>query len=271
MLNLLSSELFRMRKRSQSWVLFVIAVGLIGLIYGGFVVAALTTRGRESADLREQATFTNFAEFGLAMAIGFFGSVMLVIVASGMMGNEFGWNTLRPLVARARSRSGLLTAKLLALAIYSVVFVVAITAVVAAMFLAGSRIVGEPSGFSMSVLWDGFVYAFKLTYTNVPYLALAFMLATVFRSNAAGIAGALGMSFIEQPVFLLLKLASGFFEKIERWGISYNVAEFASFSGADVDGTGGFDTRSASILGAYALVFIAISYIVFLRRDVTSG
>lgn len=271
MFNLLSSELFRLRKRSQSWILFVIAAALIGLIYGGFVMAALLTSGQESADLREQATFSNFAEFGVAMAIGFFGSVMLIIIAAGMMGNEFSWNTLRPLVARARSRSGLITAKLLALAIYTVVFVVALTSVVALGFLLGSRIVGEPSGFSMSVLWDGFVYAFKLTYTNVPYLALAFMLATVFRSNAAGIAGALGLSFIEQPVFLLLKFASDFFEKIERWGISYNVSQFASFDGMGLDTSGGTDWRAAAILGAYTVIFLAISYIVFLRRDVTSG
>lgn len=271
MLNLLSSEIFRLRKRSQSWILFAIAVALIGLIYGGFVVAGLATSGQESMDLREQATFANFAEFGVAMAVGFFGSVMLIIIAAGLMGNEFSWNTLRPLVARARSRSALITAKLLALSIYSVLFVAALTLVVAGMFLLGSQIVGEPSGFSMSVLWEGFVYAFKLTYTNVPYLALAFMLATVFRSNAAGIAGALGLSFIEQPIFLLLGLASDFFEKVEKWGISYNVAEISGFSGPTADVAAGVPWQSVGILGAYSAIFIAASYVVFLRRDVVSG
>ena len=271
MLNLLSSEIFRLRKRSQSWILFVIAALLIGLIYGGFVTAGLLTSGQESQDLREQATFSNFAEFGVAMAVGFFGSVMLIIVAAGMMGNEFSWNTLRPLVARARSRSGLITAKFLALAIYTIVFVAALTLVVAVMFLIGSQIVGEPSGFSMSVLGDGLAYAARLTYTNVPYLALAFMLATVAKSNAAGIAGALGLSFIEQPVFLLLRFASDFFENIERWGLSYNVAEFANFAGTTIDANAGFDWRSFSILGGYSVIFIAVTYFVFLRRDVTSG
>lgn len=271
MFNLLSSEIFRLRKRSQSWILFVIAVLLIGLIYGGFVMAGLLTSGQESQDLREQATFTNFAEFGIAMAVGFFGSVMLIIIAAGMMGNEFSWNTLRPLVARARSRSGLITAKLLALAIYTVVFVLALSLVVAAMFLVGSMIVGEPSGFSMSVLGDGLAYAARLTYTNVPYLALAFMLATVFKSNAAGIAGALGLSFIEQPVFLLLKFASDFFENIEKWGLSYNVAEFSNFAGTSINPDAGINWRAFGILGGYSIIFIAITYFVFLRRDVTSG
>lgn len=271
MFNLLSSELFRLRKRSQSWILLGIAVVLIGLIYGGFVVSGLVTSGQESIDLREQATFSNYAEFGIAISLGFFGSVMLVIIAAGMMGNEFSWNTLRPLVARARSRSGLITAKLLALGIYAVMFTLALSLVVAVMFLIGSLIVGEPSGFTLSVLWDGIAYAFRLLYSNVPYLALAFMLATVFRSNAAGIAGALGLSFIEQPVFMLLKFASDFFEQIEKWGLSYNVAEFSNFAGAGVDTNAGIDWRAFGVLGAYSVIFVGITYIVFLRRDVTSG
>lgn len=271
MFKLLSSEIFRLRKRSQSWILFVIAAALVALIYGGFVLAGLLTSGQESADLREQATFSNFSEFGIAMGVGFFGSVMLIIIAAGMMGNEFSWNTLRPLVARARSRGALITAKLLTLLIYTVVFVVALTLVIAGMFFIGSQVVGEPSGFSMSILWDGMEYAFRLAYTNVPYLALAFMLATVFRSNAAGIAGALGLSFIEQPVFLLLRLASDFFENVEKWGLSYNVAELANFAGAGVATDGGWDWQAFGILGVYTIIFTAVTYVVFLRRDVTSG
>lgn len=268
MFNILSSELFRMRKRSQSWVLFVIALALVALIYGGFVLAGLLTSGQESQDLREQATFSNFSEFGISMAVGFFGSVMLIIIAAGMMGNEFSWNTLRPLVARARSRASLLTAKLLSLLVYSILFVAVLSLGVAALFLIGSAVVGEPSGFSMSVLWDGVEYAFQLAYTNLPYLALAFMLATVFRSNAAGIAGALGLSFIEQPIFLLLGLASDFFQDVEKWGVSWNVAQISGFN-PTAESSG--DVRAAIILAVYTAIFVAISYIVFLRRDVTSG
>lgn len=268
MFNLFSSEIFRLRKRSQSWILFVISVALVALIYGGFVLAGLLTSGQESQDLKEQATFSNFGEFGISMGIGFFGSVMLIIIAAGMMGNEFSWNTLRPLVARAQSRVSLLTAKLLALLSYSIVFVAALALAIAGMFLIGSQVVGEPSGFSMSVLWDGIEYAFQLAYTNLPYLALAFMLATVFRSNAAGIAGALGVSFIEQPIFLLLGLASDFFHSVEKWGISWNVAEISGFN-PSADSSG--DVRAYIILAVYTAIFVAISYIVFLRRDVTSG
>lgn len=266
MFNLLSSELFRMRKRAQSWMLFGIAMLLTALVYGGFVIAARLNTSAEAADMRLTATFRDYSEFGIGISVGFFAGIMLIIVAAGLMGNEFSWNTLRPLVARSRSRASLLTAKLVALGLYSLLFVLALALVVAGMFLIGSMVVGEPSGFTFSILGDGLREALIMLFANLPYLALAFMLATVFRSNAAGIAGALGVSFIEQPVFALLGLASDSFQSIEKWGIAYNVNQVSGMSGVA-------DTmaRNVFFVSGYSLLFIIISYVVFLRRDVTSG
>jgi ABC-2 type transport system permease protein len=255
-----------MRKRVQTWLLFLIAVLLTGLVYGGFVIAAKVNNSSEALDMRLTATFRDYAEFGIGISVGFFAGIMLIIVAAGMMGNEFSWNTLRPLVARSRSRGGLLTAKLTALGLYSLVFVIVLALVVAGMFFIGSWVVGERSGFTMGILGDGLQQALKMLFANVPYLALAFMLATVFKSNAAGIAGALGVSFIEQPVFGLLGLATDAFQSIERWGVAYNVNQVSGMSGLADD-----MTRNVLVLLAYSIGFIAIAYTVFLRRDVTSG
>src|SRR5699024_1727211 len=109
MVNLLRSEIFRLRKRAQSWLLLVIAFVLVGLFYGGFVIGAMATSGEASDDLKSTLPLTELSDFGLSMGLGFFGSVMLIIIAAGMMGNEYSWNTLRPLVARARSRASLLS------------------------------------------------------------------------------------------------------------------------------------------------------------------
>lgn len=263
MFNLLSSEIFRLRKRSQSWILFVIASALIAFIYAGVVIGAVTVTGPDAVELSELVTFANFQDFGIGMSLGFFGAVMLIIIAAGMMGNEFAWNTLRPLVARARSRSGLLTAKYLALLLYSVVFAIATTLAVAGVIMISSQIVDEPSGFSMSVLGEGFVFSFQVLYALLPYLALALLLATAFRSNAAGIAGSLGLNFIEEPIWLLLSFASSIFENVREWGLAYSVTRFATVDGADM--------RSALILAGYTALFVGISYVIFLRRDVTSG
>lgn len=267
MFNLLSSELFRMRKRAQSWILFLISILLTGLIYGGFVIAARINTGPDAADMRETATFAEYSGFGISMSVGFFASIMLIIIAAGIMGSEYGWNTLRPLVARSRSRVSLISAKLIAVAIYSLIFVVGLALVVAGMFFVGSWIVGEPSGFSMSILGDGLVTSLKMLFSSLPYITLAFMLATVFRSNTAGIAGALGLTFIEQPVFALLGLASDVFNDVAEWGIAHNVNRIAGFD----PGNDGDITQSVVLVFVYSVIFLAVSYVVFTRRDVTSG
>lgn len=264
MFHLLSSELFRLRKRPQSWILLAIAFLLTSLVYGGFVVGARLTSGDDQADLSEVLTFPQLEGFGLSIALGFFGSVMVIIIAAGMMGNEYSWNTLRPLVARARSRSGLLTAKFLTLLIYTVLFTAALTALTAGLSLVGSALAGVDAQYSTDILGDAFLFAGKSTYVNLPYLAFAFLLATVARSNAAGIAGALGLSFIEQPILELLALASDVFETVQEFGLTYNLNAVVGFSDGDA-------TRGAIILAVYTAIFVGLSYWVFLRRDVVSG
>lgn len=264
MLHLLRSELFRLRKRPQSWMLLVIAFLMTAFLYGGMVIAARVTSGEEQADLQQLLMFSELPDFGLSIGLAFFGSVMLVIIAAGMMGNEYSWNTLRPLTARARSRSGLITAKLITLLIYSVLFSVGLAVLIGGLSLIGSAIAGVDAGFSMDAVGEALEFTMKIVYVNLPYIAFAFMLATVARSNAAGIAGALGLSFIEQPILELLGLASDFFETVQEYGLTYNLNAIIGFGDGDA-------TRGAIILAIYTALFAIISYVVFLRRDVVSG
>lgn len=264
MFDLLNSEIFRLRKRPQSWMLVAIAAALSALIYFGFAIAARFSDDSGSSSMRSDATFDGFESFAVPMGLGFFTGIMLIIVAANLMGNEFSWNTLRPLVARASSRGSILTSKLLTLLIYSLVFTVILFAVMVVYVFIGSAIVGEAANFSFGTLGDGLVVALEMLYTNLPYMALAFMLATVAKSNAAGIAGALGVTFIEQPIWLLLGLASDVFEDLQEYGISYNVNQILGDGIKD-------SPQPTLIVGVYTVIFVAISYIVFLRRDVTSG
>jgi ABC-2 type transport system permease protein len=265
MMYLLRSELFRLRKRPQTWMLLAIAFLLTAFVYGGFVIGARVSSGSDQADMRDVLTFPNLDEFGLAIGLGFFGGVMVVIIAAGMMGNEYSWNTLRPLTARARSRSGLLTAKVITAILYTVIFMTVLAVLIGGLSLAGSTFAGISAQYSAEALVDAASFTGRGIIANMPYVAFAFMLATVARSNAAGIAGALGLSFIEQPIMQLLKLASNVFDTIETYGLSYNTNQLL-FPDGDTDAV-----RATVILLAYAVSFFAISYYVFLRRDVTSG
>jgi ABC-type transport system involved in multi-copper enzyme maturation permease subunit len=255
-----------MRKRTQSWLLFAIAFTLVGLFYGGFTIGSMIATGQEKADLIEVLPFDRLSDFGLSIGLGFFGSVMLVIIAAGMMGNEFSWNTLRPLVARASSRTALISAKLTALLIYTVLFSLVLAALIAVLSIASSLIAGVDVAFTSAALADAVWFTLRNIVGKLPILAFAFMLATVARSNAAGIAGALGLSFIEPTAFGLLGMINDVFDSIQKWGIGWNSHDVT------LNWTGSAQNWvSVGVLLVYTALFTGLSYVVFLRRDVTSG
>lgn len=266
MMSLLRSELFRLRKRPQSWLLLVIAFLITGMFYGGFALGARVITGEGQEEFASVLPYSELTDFGLSIGLLFIGSVMLVIVASGMMGNEFAWNTLRPLVARARSRTSLLTAKILALLVYAAVFSVVLAVLTAGLSVAGSIIAGVDIEFSGAATADAAWFTLRSLVANLPYLALAFMLATWAKSNAAGIAGALGIMFLEPIVFQLLSAFTDRAREVSEWGIAWNAQEMMVNWAGDAD-----SWLQAGIVLAYSAVFIAVSFVIFLRRDVTSG
>ncbi len=250
----------------QSWLLIAIAFLLAGLFYGGFTVGAILSTGQTSEDLKSALPFSELPEFGLSMGLGFFGSVMLIIIAAGMMGNEYSWNTLRPLVARARSRTALLSAKLVALLIYSIIFTAVLTVLIGGMSIVSSLIVGIDTELTGAAIADAGWFAFRTLVINIPYLAVAFLLATAAKSNAAGIAGALGLSFIEPTVFGILTMLSDRFNSIQKGGIGWNTEQVLfNWNGSSED------WLSVGVLALYTAIFVGLSYFIFLRRDVTSG
>lgn len=266
MYRLLQSELFRLRKRTQSWFLIIIAFILVGLFYGGFTIGSMVTSGQDSLDLQEPLPFDQLSDFGLSMGLGFFGGVMLVIIAAGMMGNEFSWNTLRPMVARASSRSALISAKLMALLIYTVVFMVVLAVLIGAISIVSSLIAGVDVAFSGAAVADAAWFTLRTTISSLPILAFAFLLATWARSNAAGIAGALGLSFIEPTVFGILGALSDRFNSIQKGGIAWNGQELMTNWDNSTQ-----NWVSVGVLLAYTVFFAGLSYFIFMRRDVTSG
>lgn len=266
MINLLRSELFRLRHRPQSWLLVVIASLFMALIYGGLTVGTFFTSSEaDKVDLEDQLRLTNIREFGLSLNT-LFGGIMLVILAAGLIGNEYGWNTIRPIVARARSRTALLAAKFLTLAIYTVVFSIALALVTAIISFICATIVGVSWGFSTAVVMDAIWYTVGIITINLPGVALAFMLALWTRSNAAGIGVALGISFLEPAIFALLGNINDVFTSIEKWGISWNAIKVLS-DGVETDR----GLLSIGMTLGYAALFTIGSFVIFRRRDITSG
>lgn len=271
MIALLQSELFRLRKRPQSIILILITVLVTGGVYVAFYIASQTLSDRaEAADFARDLALPRVFEIGMQVS-GLFVSIMLIVMASGLIGNEYGWNTVRPLIARSRTRSSLLTAKWITVGLYTVLlFLVALVSSVAFSAVTSS-LAGEFVGPTPDMV-GGWVAAFgRILVANVPYIAIAFSLALLTRSNAVGISVGIALGLLEPALWGLLGLLSDRFDTIRQVGIEFHSSRLLSMNNAVEDASAGEAWMSAGVLILYTGFFIALSYVVFARRDVTSG
>jgi ABC-2 type transport system permease protein len=270
MVNLLRSELFRLRKRSQSWLLLLIGFILVGLFYGAFVIAYFSLSGADKLDVQDGLLLRNVEENGMQIAV-LFSSILISIMGASLIGSEYSWNTIRPLLARATSRNALLTAKWITLTTYTVLLTVLLVTVTPVLFsILGSMITGEGPGGDGDV-YRGIVFATgRIILVMLPTAALAFMLALVTRSIAAGIAVSIGLGFLEPAIFGLLGALSDVFDTIQKFGLAWGSTKLLSI-GYDENVTTTEAWQGAAAMTIYTVIFVVISYIVFRRRDVTSG
>jgi ABC-2 type transport system permease protein len=274
MVHALQSELFRLRKRPQTWIMPVLSFGFIAAFYAVIYLVYRFGSATDRPDMLESVRLDNIFSNGMQV-FGFFGGILTVIVASSLIGSEFSWNTLRPLVARASSRTGLLSAKWVVVALYTVFMV--IVGVLASMAMATvASLLMDVEVTLRSGLWDDYALGVvRWMLASLPYAVIAFAAALLTRSNAAGIAIGIGLSFVEPLVFQLLSLASDLFETIQEYGIAWNVQQLATLPTREDSFNDPVPAeqvwQSTGILAVYVVVFVAATYVVFNRRDITSG
>lgn len=267
MLHLLQSELFRLRKRPQSWILLLIMFLATGGLYVAFAIAAAVS---DPEGIRDELMLPRVFQSGMQLS-SLVGFILIVVMAAGLIGNEYGWDTIRPLIARSRSRAGLLTAKWLTVAIYTVVLFLFGLVVAVGFSAVTSAIAGNFEGVSGDLLGDWTVSFLRLLISNAPYVALAFTLALITRSNAAGISIGIGLAFIEPLAWALLRLVGDTFKRAETFGIAYSSTKLTNMNGHNEVVSPGEAWRAVIVMAIYAVVFVVASYVTFQRRDVTSG
>jgi ABC-2 type transport system permease protein len=270
MSHLLRSELFRLRKRSQSWLMFVIGIALTALFYGAFVIAYFALSGQDKIDMQEGLRLSDVQENGMSISI-LWASILISIVGASLIGSEYSWNTIRPLLARATSRTALLSAKWLTLAIYTLVLTVVVIGIAPVVLsIAATLITGESPSWSASEA-VGYLEALgRVLIVMIPSAALAFAVATLTRSLAAGIAISIGVGFLEPAIFGLLGALSDTFETISHYGLNWGASQLMTYGFEDGVSGGDLGLAFATQI-VWSAIFVAASYIVFNRRDVTSG
>jgi ABC-type transport system involved in multi-copper enzyme maturation permease subunit len=268
MVNLLRSEIFRAQKRFQSWLLLgIILLGEI-VLYGTMVIVSIVRTDPDSVNRNIQ--LPKIYDTGLII-VNLVGTILVTIFAASLMGNEYSWNTLRPLLARSKSRASLLTAKWLTSLFYVGGLVIASVVAVYGLSALGSVIVGVDTGFSGSTITDAIEVIARYGMAMLPYAALGMLMSVLTKSNTAGIALSIALLLLEPALFAALGALSDVFDSVQKGGLSWNADRLFSFGDAGSDVTAGQVLNSAGVLAIWIIGFVLISFRVFGRRDVTSG
>lgn len=277
-----------MRRRWMPWVvLLIIVLAGVGIYLLVYVASQAQLQAIRSGAIppqpgAEQAMNETLRElrpdrvhgFGVQIVSGI-GSVMLIVFAASHVGTEFGWGTLRTLLAHGAGRGAFLAAKVVSLALYAALFVfVGVVAAIVGSYVATAIAGADASGLDLGAIANA---AARSYYTFLPYMALALVIAVWSRSAGAGIAAGLVVYFAEGLVAQLLVSLNRDYATIVNYGLSRNVG--ALIRGAA--GTTSFpdpsavalpDQRQAALLlGIYTVVFLVLAYWRLRSRDVTVG
>lgn len=285
MINILQAELLKVRTRWMPYVLFLVMVGgaAVNIWLAGYV-----SWHEEPPESSAQAYRTFVFPYSIATLLDtgqFWGSAIFVgILTSSCVSTEYNWGTVRQVLVRGQSRPGYLAVKIAALAILCTIFLLAALAVglffsVWATSLADAPItldVRDGPSLPEIVLMIG-----RAALGILPYGLLAFMLSTVGRSTALGIGGTFGYIFAEGIGVAILQGMGGLAADLSDMALGRHVA---SLIAANRIGSGEYNSIAfrefadpadlpdpsvgALAILLYCLLFLAVTFAVFLRRDI---
>lgn len=253
--NLVRNENMKIYYRVRTWIM----LGILAAISALFPVLFYLTSGSNPPGMWDSVNLTSQFTF-------FLSTIFVVVIASDSVAGEFSWGTIKLLLIRPWSRSQILLSKYLSVFLFGLfsTLILVLSSYVASGILFGFTLTGESMmGIEMDAMSYVLLYVLCEFIELVIIVSIAFMLSAVFRSNGL----AIGV-----PLFILF--TSGLFRALfnpER----YEWARYVLFTHLDLnpqmiaaaDSTLGF---SLMILGAYYAIFMATTWIVFIKRDVAA-
>ncbi|PKR79300.1 ABC transporter permease [Halalkalibacillus sediminis] len=198
-------------------------------------------------------------------------SLLTIIVAAGIVSNEFKWGTIKLLLIRPITRTNILLSKyvsVLLFAFFTLLFVWVFSLVVGMMFFGfegftASTVVDRPDGFEEVTLFGQIMSTYGYGLVNLVMMAtFAFMISTIFRQSSL----AIGLA-----IFLML---SG--NTIVTFFADRNWAKFILFANTNLQQYETGNTMlqgmslsfSITVLLVYYVIFIILSWVFFTKRDV---
>lgn len=186
-------------RRLATWLSLGILVGLLVLVFVSVGATARQGAGRNAQAGLTLLTFPGTYHQVLAFILGL-GGLLAVIYGAAVAGSEWGWGTLKAAVARGESRSGYVLGSFAAIALLIVVgllvaFAAGVGGAIIGAGLANVPTTGIGDATALRQLPDELARGWIAI---VAIGAIGFALATLARSQLAGIAGGVALYFGEQ-------------------------------------------------------------------------
>lgn len=274
---MIGAEIRLLRKRTSTWTL--LAIWLAMSITFSYIFPYIVYRSGSASDFGENLETMLPRQMLDTMSIGlpFFGGAILLILGVISVGSEFGWGMWKTLFTQRPGRGRIFAAKMAALGVMVVPFLVSVLVLGAASSAVIAAVEGAPMDWpGMTAIARGLLGGWLIL---AVWTAAGVMLATVTQGTGVaigiGILWALvveglvgvfagGISWLSWLVDLLLRSN----------GYSLVRAMFAGAEGQG-DGPGAFSgpyvsgTQAMLVLLGYLVLFLGIPYLLLRRRDVT--
>lgn len=274
MLSLLKMELFKLVKRPMAWVLLLLLGGGTGIADLIFMHNLSGAAPDVTARTLRALTLPGIIPTTLE-SLSVFAAMMVAILAASSIGNEYGWGTLRPMLATGMPRLRFLTAKFLALACVAAVYIAAplLLNTLIAVPVALVHHLPIMTG-AVDPAWFGALAAMlaRTFLTILVPMTIAFLLGLVGRSQAVGVGAALGWMVGEQLVSLLLMTVGQPWARTLANQLPGNVGQsllrYNAFTAVAQQAGMMSEGRAILSLLIYGAVGLAVALIVFRRRDI---
>jgi ABC-2 type transport system permease protein len=269
-----TAELLVLRKRTSTWILLGIWTTL-ALVFA-YVVPYVTYLNNP----REQPLADVLPDQLVGELMGgfpFFGGVLALMLGVLTFGSEYGWGTLRTLFIQRPGRLNVFAAKLLALAVALVPFVLVVFAVGA---LASSAIaLREGVDIALPSAWllvRGLAAGWLIL---AVWTALGVLLAVFSRGTALAVGIGILYALVIEGLLSALATQVSVVDRVVEFFLRANAYSLVTTLGVSADdvannGPGSFSGpfvgggQALLVLGVYAAVFLLVSGWLLRRRDV---
>ena len=203
-----------------------------------------------------------------------------MILASSVLGTEYGWGTLRAVLTRGVNRWQFLGAKALSLLLMGAIGLIIVALTVAVSSLIAASLLVDDGGLTDSGEWSTAAVTFgKAVYGLMPYAILALFLSVLTSSSSMGIAFSLAYFFVESILVQILGGLFDWFSNVTDLLLGPSVTSWMTEAGIRITGQGSMfpishpssQLHAFLVITGYIIVLGAAAFWLFQRKDIAGA